>query len=181
MILFITGGAKNGKSSLAQDLAVALANGGTHYYVATMIPSDEEDLERIRRHRDDRAGMGFETVECGKNILSCLNHVDKNGSFLLDSATALLLNELFPDPTSCQMDVDAAYRCGDELVTFAKSVANIVIVSDYIYSDAERYDEVTETYRKCLATIDRKLAAVSDTVLEVSYGNIFVHKGALPK
>lgn len=180
MIVFITGGAKNGKSSLAQDLAVALAKGGTHYYIATMIPSDDEDLERIRRHRDDRAGMGFETVECGKNILSCLDQVDKSGAFLLDSATALLLNELFPDPTSCDMDVDSAYCCGDELVTFAKSVENIVIVSDYIYSDAERYDEVTETYRKCLATIDRKLAAISDTVLEVSAGNIYVHKGALP-
>ncbi len=180
MIVFITGGAKNGKSSLAQDLAVALSNGGTHYYVATMIPSDDEDLERIRRHRDDRAGMGFETIECGKNILTCLDRADRNGSFLLDSATALLLNELFPDPTSCEMDVDAAYRCGDELVAFAKSVANIVIVSDYIYSDAERYDEVTETYRRCLATIDRKLAAVSDTVLEVASGNIIVHKGAFP-
>ncbi len=180
MIVFITGGAKNGKSSLAQDLAVSLSKGGTHYYIATMIPSDDEDLERIRLHREDRAGMGFETVECGRNILSCLSHVDPSGSFLLDSATALLLNELFPDPTSCRMDIDAAYRCGDDLVQFAKSVGNIVIVSDYIYSDAERYDEVTETYRKCLAAIDRKLAAVSDTVLEVSAGNIFAHKGGLP-
>ncbi len=178
MIVFITGGAKNGKSSLAQDLAVALAQGGVHYYIATMIPSDEEDLERIRRHQDDRAGMGFETIECGRNILSCLDHADKTGSFLLDSATALLLNELFPDPTSCRMDVASACRCGDELAEFAQSVANIVIVSDYIYSDAERYDEVTETYRRCLASIDRKLAAIADTVLEVSAGNIFVHKGA---
>lgn len=181
MIVFITGGAKNGKSSLAQDLAITLSKGGTHYYIATMIPSDDEDLERIRLHREDRAGMGFETVECGRNILSCLEQVDKDGTFLLDSATALLLNELFPDPTSCQMDVEAACRCGDDLVTLAQTVANIVIVSDYIYSDAERYDEVTETYRKCLATIDRKLAAVSDTVLEVSAGNIYVHKGALPQ
>lgn len=43
MIVFITGGAKNGKSSYAQDLAVKLASGGKHYYLATMIPCDEED------------------------------------------------------------------------------------------------------------------------------------------
>lgn len=177
MIIFITGGAKNGKSSLAQDLAVALSKGGPHYYIATMIPADEEDHQRIRRHIADRDGMGFTTIECGRNILSCLPQVDPGASFLLDSATALLLNELFPDPTSCEMDIGAANRCGDDLVTFSKSVANIVIVSDYIYSDAARYDEVTRTYQKCLASIDRRLAAVSDTVLEVTAGNIVVHKG----
>ena len=63
MIVFITGGAKNGKSSYAQELAVRLAAGGKHYYIATMIPVDEEDRERIRRHIADREGMGFETVE----------------------------------------------------------------------------------------------------------------------
>ena len=65
MIVLITGGAKNGKSSLAQNLAVKLAEGGKRYYIATMIPSDQEDRERIRRHIADRDGMGFETVEQG--------------------------------------------------------------------------------------------------------------------
>lgn len=180
MIVFITGGAKNGKSSLAQELAVRLAGGGVHYYIATMIPVDEEDRERIRRHIADRDGMGFETVECGRNLLSCLDRVDRAGSFLLDSATALLMNELFLPP-DWHMDEAAGLHCGEDMVQFAKSVANIVIVSDYIYSDAERYDEVTETYRRCLASIDRKLAAVSDTVLELSAGNIILHKGEMPQ
>lgn len=179
MILFLTGGAKNGKSALAQDLAVALARGGKHYYIATMIPADEEDRERIRKHIADRDGMGFETVECGRNILSCLDQVDRDGAFLLDSATALLMNELF-DPVDWHLDEARGLACGDELVQFAQSVANIVIVSDYIYSDAARYDEVTETYRRCLARIDRKIAAVSDTVAELSGGNIIVHKGEMP-
>lgn len=176
MIVFITGGAKNGKSSYAQDLAVKLSQGGIHYYIATMIPVDEEDRERIRRHIADRDGMGFETVECGRNLLSCLDRVDKSGSFLLDSATALLMNELFVPP-DWQMDIAAGQRCGEDMVQFARSVANIVIVSDYIYSDAARYDEITETYRRCLAEIDRKLAAISDVVLELSAGNVIVHKG----
>lgn len=176
MIVFITGGAKNGKSSYAQDLAVKLAQGGIHYYIATMIPVDEEDRERIRRHIADRDGMGFETVECGRNLLSCLDRVDKSGSFLLDSATALLMNELFVPP-DWQMDIAAGQRCGEDMVQFARSVANIVIVSDYIYSDAARYDEITETYRRCLAEIDRKLAAISDVVLELSAGNVIAHKG----
>lgn len=180
MIVFISGGAKNGKSSLAQDLAVTLAKGRKHYYVATMIPSDEEDHERICHHRKDREGMGFETIECGKDILSCLDEADKDATFLLDSATALLLNELFPDPTSGEMDLAAASRCADDLVAFAQSVGDLVIVSDYIYSDAARYDSLTESYRACLANIDRKLAEVSDVVIEVAAGTYTMHKGEMP-
>ena len=56
-----------------------------------------------------------------------------------------------------------------------------MLVSDYIYSDALRYDEVTETYRRGLAAIDRKIAAISDVVLEMSGGNLIVHKGVLPQ
>ena len=176
MIVFITGGAKNGKSSLAQRLAVELSGGGPRYYVATMIPVDEEDRERIRRHIADRDGMGFETVECGRDILSCLDKADKTGSFLLDSVTALLMNELFLPP-DYSLDPEAGEKCAGELTELSRRVANIVLVSDYIYSDAARYDEVTEGYRRALAFIDRQLAAVSDVVLELSGGNIIVHKG----
>ena len=182
MVIFISGGAKNGKTTIGQDLAVQLAAGSQapHYYVATMIPADEEDRERIRRHIEDRDGMGFETVEISREILSCLETVDRSGTFLLDSVTALLLNVLFPDPVSCEMDIAAARRCADEVAEFARSVGNAVIISDYIYSDAARYDEITETYRRCLADVDRKLAAVSDVVIEVSAGNLILHKGELP-
>ena len=176
MIVFITGGAKNGKSSYAQRLAVELAQGGKHYYIATMIPVDEEDRERIRRHIADRAGLGFETIEQGRDILQCLPQVDKNASFLLDSATALLMNELFLPP-DYRLNPKAGEKCARELVEFAQAVKHIVVVSDYIYSDALRYDEGTEAYRKALAGIDRQLAAVSDVVLELSAGSIIVHKG----
>lgn len=180
MTVFISGGAKNGKSDYAQDLAVRLAAGGKHYYVATMIPSDGEDRERIRKHLKSREGMGFETIEWGKNILSCLRNADPGGTFLLDSATALLMNELFPDPVNCEMDGTAGERCADELAIFARSVGNAVIVSDAIYADAARYDEVTEVYRKSLAHIDRTLAQVCDTVVEFVAGYPILHKGVLP-
>lgn len=179
MIVFVSGGAKNGKSGFAQDLAVQLARGGKRYYVATMIPVDLEDHERIRRHVADRDGLGFETIECGGDITSCLNY-DTNGSFLLDSVTALLQNVMFPREKNYEMDVTAAEKCAEDVAAFAKSVANAVIVSDYIYSDAQRYDESTECYRKCLAYIDRLLAQISDTVIEVSAGQLIFHKGGLP-
>ena len=179
MTYFISGGAKNGKSTLAQDLTVALAKGGKHYSVATMISTGAEDDERIRHHIADRDGLGFETVECFKNIMDCLNTADRNGVFLVDSVTALIQNSLFPVEKNYEMDIEAAHRCANELVEFAKIVRHVVFVSDYIYSDAERYSESTEMYRKCLADIDRRLAAVCDTVVEMSAGQPIIHRGDL--
>ena len=179
MTFFISGGAKNGKSTLAQDLAVALAEGKKHYYVATMISTGAEDDDRIRRHIADRDGLGFETVECFRNILDCLKVADKGGVFLVDSVTAMVQNALFPVEKNYEMDLDGAARCGDELVEFSGQVRHVVYVSDYIYSDAERYSASTESYRKALADIDRRLAQVCDTVVEVAGGQYFVHKGEL--
>lgn len=178
MIVFITGGVKNGKSSLAQDIALDLAKGEVHYYVATMIPSDEEDHHRIRRHVADRAGMGFETIECGRHI--CHAPRDPRGTYLLDSITALLMNELFPEEKNYEMDATAPERCAEELKQFCAGVKNAVVVSDYIYSDADRYDETTEVYRRGLAKLDRTVAELCDVLLEVVGGNLIVHKGVWP-
>ncbi len=180
MTVFLSGGAKSGKSAFAQDLAVKLSRGGARYYVATMIPVDAEDWERVRRHVADRAGMGFQTLECGTAILQCLDMGDRGGTFLVDSATALLQNAMFPRENNYELDLSAACRCGEELAEFVRKAENAVIVSDYIYGEPKRYDPATETYRRMLAQIDRMLARECDTVLEASAGRIIVHKGEKP-
>ena len=177
MTVFISGGAKNGKSTLAQDVTVALSKGGKRYYVATMISTGAEDDERIRRHIADRDGLGFETVECFRDILSI---ADPEGTYLVDSVTALIQNALFPVEKNYEMDLAAARQCAEDLAAFASSVKNVVFVSDYIYSDAQRYDETTEAYRQCLAEADRRLAKICDTVVEVAAGQRILYKGALP-
>lgn len=175
MSVFISGGCKNGKSFYAQR--IAKAGGAPLYYIATMIPRDAEDEARIARHRREREGWGFETLECGRDILSCLDRADPAGSFLLDSATALLSNEMF---TPEGMDPGAPDRIAVGLVEFVRRAPGTVVVSDYIYSDANLYDEWTEAYRRGLAAIDRALAAACDDVLEVVHGQVIVHKGGLP-
>lgn len=57
MNYFLSGGAKNGKSSLAQQ--IVCAQGGPHYYLATMIPHDDEDWLRIRRHLETARDWAF--------------------------------------------------------------------------------------------------------------------------
>ena len=175
MSTYISGGCKNGKSFYAQR--VARAGGKPLYYIATMIPHDDEDLARIRRHRNERLGWGFETLECGRDILRCLDRADPQGSFLLDSVTALLSNEMF---TAQGVDMTAPSRIAEALEQFIDRAPNTVLVSDYIFSDALLYDGLTEAYRRGLADIDRHMAARCDNVIEVVGGQFIVHKGALP-
>lgn len=185
MNVFVSGGCKNGKSMYAQNLARDMAKEKSRrlYYLATMKPVDDEDLSRIARHIEERKGWGFITVEQSTNICACLQMdssvrlgtefnpiADARGVFLLDSVTALLSNEMFREDGT--VDYSAPSRVAEQLKQFAYSTGNTVFVSDYIYSDAFEYDELTEAYRKGLALVDRTLATVCEQVIEVSYGNI---------
>lgn len=178
MTVFLSGGCKNGKSTLAEQTAVHLSRPGRLYYLATMIPHDDEDRARIARHVGSRAGLGFQTVECGLGLEKSLAQADRDGTYLLDSVTALLSNEMFrPDGS---VDHDAPRRVARELTALTERLKNMVFVSDYIYSDALLYGDLTEEYRRGLAYIDRCLAAVCDTVAEISFGGRTVYKGVIP-
>lgn len=175
MNIFVSGGCKNGKSMFAQMQARDMAREqGKLYYVATMIPRDGEDRERIRRHIADREGWGFQTIEKGMDIVSALDDsIDRNGVFLLDSVTALLSNEMFGADGS--YNPEAGDKVGSELEEFAKLTGNTIFVSDYIYSDARIFDDYTENYRRALAGTDRRLAAVCDLTVEVAYGHKYYY------
>ena len=178
MTIFLSGGAKNGKSTLAQRCAKALAGDGPLYYVATMIPHDEEDRARIRRHLSEREGWGFETLELGSEVSACLEQTGGKGSYLLDSVTALLANEMFlPDGS---FEPNAPAIVAEDLLHFARNVEHAVFVSDYLYADAGRYDEYTEAYRRGLAYVDRALAKYCDTAAEIVSGTRNIYKGVLP-
>ncbi len=178
MNIFISGGCKNGKSYHAQELArnMAQEKNVPLYYLATMIPQDEEDRHRVRRHIKERDGWGFETIEQGVNICDALKQegVNPKGVFLLDSVTALLQNEMFPIGGDFNPEAASKVRC--DLEEFLQLTGNTVFVSDYIYSDARRFDQITECYRKGLASCDKALAKACDQVVEVAYGTKTLYK-----
>jgi len=174
--IFISGGCKSGKSTRAQQIAQKLRDQDKPlYYIATMIPADSEDEARIVRHRQERDGCGFETVEAGRDLLKALENCNRHGTFLLDSVTALLANEMFkPD---CSVEPEAHIKVANDLTEFLSTASKIVIVSDFIFSDALLYDDLTEAYRRGLAFIGRQMASACDVVLEACGGSFVTHKG----
>lgn len=185
MNLWLTGGAGSGKSALAQKLAVQLSKDKRRYYLATMIPRDEEDEARIRRHQKNREGLGFETVLCGeslrmKYLLECLTEHTES-TFLLDSVTALLSNRMF-GASAFHYNPQAAEEVLQEITELAQSADNLVVVSDGIYSDGTQYDEMTEHYRAGLAMIERTCAEMFDKVIlcEAGAARVIHDKKAQP-
>ena len=175
MRIFVSGGCKNGKSTWAERLAARQCAPDTPlYYIATMLPADAEDAARIARHRAQRAGLPFLTVEQPRAVEQILTHCRADGSFLVDSLTALLANEMF---SANGMDPAAQARVAAGLCRVLEAAPDLVLVSDGIASDAVRYDAQTERYRRALAGLDRFCAARCDAVLEVSAGRFYAHKG----
>lgn len=173
MTFFLSGGSKSGKSMLAQRIARSLP--APHYYLATLLPTDEEDRAIVRRHLAARDGWGFETIECSRGILSALSPETRGGTFLLDSVTALLANEMFrPDGT---VDEAAGERLAAELCTFALHAEHVVFVADFVFSDGVQYEALTERYRRALGLIGVRLGAVCDHVAELSAGRPIWYKG----
>ena len=173
MKVFVTGGAKNGKTTFAQNWAKERADktGRKLYYIATMIPVDEEDRARIDRHRKDREGLGFETIEKGEDLAD----IQACGVFIVDSVTALLANKMF---RGSDFVPEAGKLVADDLEKFLDAAGDAIIVSDFIYNDMKTGSETVEAYRSALAGIDRHLAEICDCVVEMVAGIPVYHKGA---
>lgn len=176
MKILILGGSKSGKSMLAQRLVRALSNGGPMYYWAAMEPGDVEDLARIERHRKEREGWGFETIERGRALEGALP-LAENASVLFDSVTALLANEMF---RGAEPDAGAPERALEELLAAAGSAENFVCVCDDLFRGGDGRDGWTDEYVRGLGHICRGLAKRFDIVGEVSMGLLKLHKGELP-
>lgn len=174
MTVFVTGGCKNGKSTYALRQAAAMSAQGPRYYIATLVPGDDEQWKCVQNHRAARCGMGFATLECPTGVANVADGRDTRGVFLLDSVTALLNNEMFASDGT--MDADAPSRVIRDLERFLNSVRHAVVVSDYIYSDGMGYSETTRAFGRALAEIDSFLAQKCERVVEICGGIPTVHK-----
>ena len=175
MIILLVGGSKSGKSMAGQRYAKSLYNDeGNLYYIATMKPYDNEDLKRIENHIEDRRGWGFKTIEKAANIIEIENNISKKDTILIDSITSLITNEMFKDNDFIPNVSEKIYS---EIEELTKNINNVVIVTDYLFSDGIIYDDYTETFRGEIGRLNIALAKIADVVIEYSFNNEIIHKG----
>ena len=91
-IIYITGGAKSGKSKFAESLAFRKEK---RLYLATSVPFDNEMKNRVARHREQR-GKDWITVEAYRNLDKVLEDTAENTEvILLDCLTNMISNIIF--------------------------------------------------------------------------------------
>jgi adenosylcobinamide kinase/adenosylcobinamide-phosphate guanylyltransferase len=80
MLIYITGGARSGKSRYALDLAKRLAK--KVVFVATCLPNDEDLRRRIQWHRSERP-KHWRTMENTMDLAGVFSAVDKSTQLIL--------------------------------------------------------------------------------------------------
>lgn len=172
MTYLIVGGAASGKSAYAEGLLCKLAGEAEKVYIATMQPFDAEAETRIEKHRAQRAGRGFKTIECYVNLLAA--DVPASSAVLLEDIGNLCANELFDPDGSGEGAAEAIVR-GVE--TLQKRCRALVIVSNEVLSGGTDYEGETVRYMRVLGETNRRLAALADSVCEVVSGIPICYKG----
>lgn len=170
MVTIVIGGAASGKSEFAEALVQTLP--GQRVYVATMEPYDGECLARIEKHRRQRAGKGFLTLERYRDLGGL--EVPAGANVLLECMSNLLANELY----SPQGGGSAAVLGGVERLS--QRCAHLTIVANEVFSGGCDYEGDTLRYLRELGAVNRALAAQADRVVEVVCGCPNVLKGRLP-
>ena len=160
MLNLIIGGAGSGKSAYAEALVCRLA--GPRLYIATMEARDAESRARIERHREQRRGLGFVTLERGTDLAAA--PVPPGCNALLEDLPNLLANELF-SPAGGGMP---SLRRGLEALLSA--CGSLTVVTGEVFSDGVAYPAQTRDYMRQLAALNRELAARADFVAELVCG-----------
>ena len=172
MLYLITGGAGSGKSAWAEELVCRLP--GQRIYLATMRPWDGECRARIARHRAQRAGRDFITLERYTDLAGVAPQIPEGANVLLECMGNLVANELY----SPEGGGEGAVLAGVEALE--RRCAHLTVVTNQVFSGGTDYSGETLDYLRALARIDRALAARAGCVVEVVCGLPNVWKGACP-
>ena len=172
MRILLTGGSACGKSTYAEALAVRFP--APRFYIATMRIYDQESEVKVERHRRIREGKGFVTTECDVDIHSI--RLPLNSTALLECMCNLTANEMF-DGQGNAVDVHDKILSGIE--SLAAQCDTLIIVTNDVGSDGEKYDKGTREYIQTLGRLNIALAERSDCVYELVCGIPLALKGGL--
>ncbi|HEX7852771.1 MAG TPA: bifunctional adenosylcobinamide kinase/adenosylcobinamide-phosphate guanylyltransferase [Sphingobium sp.] len=159
--LLVLGGARSGKSRLAQERAEALP--GPPVYIATAEAWDDEMRERIAQHRADRGGQ-WATVEAPLALPEAIVTRSGTGHVLLVDcltlwATNLLLGE--HDTEAATEALCAAVADFDGHLILVANEVGLGIVPD---------NALARRFRDVAGRMNQRVAAVAEEVLFVAAG-----------
>ncbi|MGM0858703.1 MAG: bifunctional adenosylcobinamide kinase/adenosylcobinamide-phosphate guanylyltransferase [Pseudomonadota bacterium] len=174
MIVFVSGGARSGKSDVAEQFVQRLAAGKPRYYIATASVYDGEMAERVARHQASR-GTQWLTLEAPLAIDQAVAQVPDDHGALLDCLTLWASQVLYAS--------DLSEEAGIALLASTLSDArargvSLVVVSNDINEDLLPDNAETWRYVAFLQRLHVQLAAEADSVLEVVAGRAIEWKMA---
>jgi len=161
----ITGGARSGKSRLAQE--IARKAGGAVLFVATAEAGDEEMKRRIEAHRRNRPA-GWKTLEVTTDIGRAITaHTGRAQTVIIDCITLLVSNvfqryeraDAATLEKAVETEINALVKCID------RSSARFIIVTNEVGLGIVPADEVSRLYRDLLGKANRMLAERADEVI----------------
>ncbi|MFP5376543.1 MAG: bifunctional adenosylcobinamide kinase/adenosylcobinamide-phosphate guanylyltransferase [Acidimicrobiia bacterium] len=156
MITLVLGGARSGKSEVAERMAAAA--GGAVTYVATGTATDAEMAARIDEHRRRRPA-GWTTVESGRDLAGLLSTAE--GTVLVDALGTWLAQ-------AEGMAVDADGLCA----ALAGRSGDTVVVSDEVGMGVHPSTEAGRRFRDALGALNRRVADMADEVVLVVAGRV---------
>ena len=176
-IIFITGGAKSGKSKFAESLAFKRKK---RVYLATSVPLDNEMENRVQKHKKQR-GEDWITIEAYKDLDKVLGKIpDGTEVILLDCLTNMISNIMFDvykgDWESIPDDIPekiekAVLSEVNKILDFNKIyMEDIIIVSNEVGLGLVPENPLGRYFRDIAGSMNQIVAAESDEVYMVVSG-----------
>jgi len=169
-LALITGGARSGKSRLAESLA--RQSGLRLRYVATAQPLDAEMADRIAQHRADR-GPGWETLEAPLDLAPAMAGALPGSVTLVDCATLWLTNHLLAGH-------DLAAETERLLAALATARGPVIVVTNEVGWGIVPENALARAFRDEQGRLNQRLAAAAGLVVAVLSGLPLALKGQLP-
>lgn len=152
-IILVTGGARSGKSALAERIAGQFAM--PRIYIATAFAGDKEMSQRIARHQKMR-GPDWLTVEESDDLAGALARTDGQGVRLVDCLTLWLAN--------LSQDEDPAARCTQLCAALAAQESPVVLVTNELGLGIVPENALARRFRDTHGLMNQSVAEVADQV-----------------